>query len=632
MYKRFPPKVQINVIELCHKHGILTGVEVTVRGTNKFLQKSDKVYLAVGSLFSTLLALVISVGIKSVFRPQLNLPFQLRNDSIWFYSMVVRVSEGWNFNNSRQGFPFGSESRMFPIPDNGWLLIVKFLTATGLSAVAALNIYFLIGFPICFSVTFLVFRHLKISPPLCFAGAMLFAFLPFHFYRYEHIFYTWYFVVPIYFFISERLFRFKDSEEFQFSKSKFLLVAVLLLSCFGVYFSLFGSVLILFGSALGFSHKKALRLVKKTTALLGVLIGGLILNLLPNIWFLLTSESSFSSTVVRSRTAGEIFSFRLIQLFLPNQDHIIPPFRSLAAAYNSSAPFVNENQTATLGILGSLGFLILLWVLFFHRETGEKSTLWFLASTSWLLFLIGTMGGFGSIATYFGLEMVRGWNRISVFIAFGSIAGLLFILDRFARHIRCFKLVLILVVSLGLLDQVGGLYIFRSEMVKTQFIESKKFVELIEDSLPSGSAVYNLPYTDFPEPNPANGLAYENGEGFLHSQSLKWSYGANKSTSGAEFYRNLSTEPISRQLRVIRRMGFGGVYLDLRGLGVGAQPILNEFLNLGLAPNFVREDGNVVFFKTEINQMGQLEQMDLIGIQSIACYEKKSDGSYFESC
>jgi phosphoglycerol transferase len=603
-----------------------------VPSNGKILQNSDKVCLAVGSLLSTLLALVISVGIKSLFSPQLSLPLQLRNDSNFFLSLVTRVSEGWHFNNVRQGFPFGSESRMFPISDNGPLLIIKCLTTIGFPAVTALNIFFLIGFPICFCVTFLVLRRFKVSSALSFSGAVLYAFLPFHFYRYEHVFHTWYFVVPVYFAIAEGLFRFKDGQQFHFSKNRSLLALVLLLSCFGVYFNVFGSILIFFGAALGCSQGNAFQLVKKTTALLVVLASGLFINLLSNIWFLLTAESSLSSSVVRSRTAGEIYSFRLIQLFLPNEDHIFPPFRSLAAAYNSSAPFVNENRTATLGILGSLGFMLLLWVLFFLPKSIGKSTLWFLASTSWMLFLIGTMGGFGSIATYFGLEMVRGWNRISVFVAFGSIAAALFSLQVLVRNYRFLLSVSIIVLSFGLLDQVGGLYIFRPENVKNQFMDSRRFVELIEDSLPRGSAVYNLPYTEFPEPDTTGGLAYENGEGFLHSEGLKWSYGGNKSTEGAEFYRNLASEPISRQLRVIRRMGFGGVYLDLRGFGSDAEQVMSDFLDLGMVPILVRADGNIVFFKIEINQTSQLKQQIKNKFDVVACYEKRPDGSFFESC
>ena len=607
-------------------------MSVSVPWANKFIQKSDKVYLAVGSSLSTLVALVISVGIANIFRPHLNLPLQLHNDSIWNYSVVMRVSEGWNFNNIRQGFPFGSESRAFPIPDNGSLLILKCLTAVGFSAVSSLNIYFLIGFPVCFCVTYLVLRHFKASAHLSFAGATLYTFLPFHFYRFEHFLYTWYFTVPIFFVIAEGLFRFKDGEEFQVSKNKSLLALMLLLSSFGVYFSVFGSSIVLFGAALGYSRRNAFQLVKKTTALLVVLASGLVINVLPNIWFLLTTESSLSSSVIRSRTAGEIYSFRLIQLLLPNQDHVFRPFRSLTASYNSSAPFVNENHMSTLGIFGSIGFIVLLLVLFFRPKSDEKSTLWFLASTSLLLFLIGTNGGFGSIATYLGLEMLRGWNRISVFIAFGCIAGIClsfqFILKR-KWHVLT---VSIFVIGFGLLDQVGGFYVFRTEQVKNEFFNSQKFVGLIENSLPVGSAVYNLPYTDFPEPNPTGGLAYENGEGFLYSKSLKWSYGANKSTEGAKFFGSLGSEPLATQMRVIKRLGFNGVYLDLRGFGNEAEQVKEDFLELGLVPMYERADGNVLFFRIIANRISKIESLDVDEIEAVACYQKRIDGSYFESC
>jgi phosphoglycerol transferase len=193
-------------------------------------------------------------------------------------------------------------------------------------------------------------------------------------------------------------------------------------------------------------------------------------------------------------------------------------------------------------------------------------------------------------------------------------------------------LVSILVITVGLLDQVGGFYVFRTGQVRTEFVDSQKFVRLIENSLPVGSAVYNLPYTDFPEPNPTGGLAYENGEGFLHSKSLKWSYGANKSTGGAKFFGSLAAESIATQIRVIKRLGFNGVYLDLRGFGNDAEQVKEDFLELGMVPMHERADGNVLFFRIFASRISKIESLDVNKIEAVACYQKRVDGSYFESC
>jgi phosphoglycerol transferase len=521
---------------------------------------------------------------------------------------------------------------MYPAPDNASWLALKLLTALGLSSFEASNLYFLIGFPVCFALSFAVLRKFKLNPKFSSTAALLYTFLPFHFYRFEHLTYTWYFVVPVYFMVAFKLFSLEDEEEFHFSREMRWILLMFFLSCFGVYYSLFGLILIVSSTVVKCSRRNVVQLGKITAALTGTLVLGSVVNLIPNIWFVLTNKTQVSDSVLRSKTGGDVYSFRLIQLLLPNQDHLFPPLRTLANSYNLNASFVNENRSATLGVVGSVGLMILLFVLLRGSSGYRKSNIWFLASVSWLLFLVGTTGGFGPMATYLGLESIRGWNRISVFVAFGCIAGAFLVFQYFVIRKWHVLLVSILVITVGLLDQVGGFYVFRTGQVRTEFVDSQKFVRLIENSLPVGSAVYNLPYTDFPEPNPTGGLAYENGEGFIHSKSLRWSYGANKSTEGAKFFGSLASESIATQIRVIKRLGFNGVYLDLRGFGNDAKQVKVDFLELGMVPMYERADGNVLFFRIFASRISKIESLDVNEIEAVACYQKRVDGSYFESC
>ena len=160
---------------------------VTGSGNSKLFQTPERVYLLGGVLLTTLIAIVVAVGLTNVFKPQMNLPFFYSGDSIFGAIGTKRISEGWIFNNPRQGFPFGSESRMYPAPDNASWLILKLLTALGLSSFAASNLYFLIGFPACFALSFDVLRKFKLDPIFSVAAALLYTFLPFHFYLFEHL-------------------------------------------------------------------------------------------------------------------------------------------------------------------------------------------------------------------------------------------------------------------------------------------------------------------------------------------------------------------------------------------------------------------------------------------------------------
>jgi phosphoglycerol transferase len=128
----------------------------------------------------------------------------------------------------------------------------------------------------------------------------------------------------------------------------------------------------------------------------------------------------------------------------------------------------------------------------------------------------------------------------------------------------------------------------------------KEFVQSIENSLPLGSAVYQLPYRQYPEPNPPfyRLSPYDMSLGFLHSTSLHWSFGGMKGRQGDLFYRSLATEPINIQLEIIKRLGMAGIYIDRRGFEDSGKAVIDAITSLlGTPPVLSRADGEIVFFR-----------------------------------
>src|SRR5207302_515103 len=154
--------------------------------------------------------------------------------------------------------------------------------------------------------------------------------------------------------------------------------------------------------------------------------------------------------------------------------------------YNSMPELlINENDYASLGILGSIGFLLLVGGLFSRKRVapnmgrivdpsypGVREGLGALNAAALLL---GTTGGLGSLFSLLVGPWIRGYNRISIYIAFFAFFALALALEGLVR--RCpasWKLKLVVHALLGGLllagvwDQTGTTREFKPLYSRTQ--------------------------------------------------------------------------------------------------------------------------------------------------------------------
>lgn len=587
--------------------------------------------LVLGCAFlSLVLASVLTAGWPVGLWPDLSIPFGYSGDGLFHAWMAQRVSEGWLYENARSGYPFGSNFLDYPGSDFGSHFLIKIFSTLSGSSFTGVNIFFLLGFPVCFSTAFVVGRTFGLVRSLAVVSALLFTFLSFHFLRLGHLFYTWYFVVPLFFYLSFSLFRYSADSEIKTKKyffpvkSVFAAVGLLILSSFGVYYALFGVFVVLLGGTLGWIKSGRLEVAGRTLLVTCVLIAGVLINVAPNL--IGRHEHGANLEVAqRSPMESEVYGFKLMQLVLPRANHRIPQLSKYTDFYNSTFPLINENSTSSLGAVGAagllLGFCLIFWVL-----AGRKvdSRLGFLVALVFLLFMFGTIGGLGSVFSIFISSSIRAWNRISVFVGFGAIliffVMLQLLIDKGRSKWRLYTPVIAsFILLIGLYDQTASACASCSANQKILYESDKKFVGSIEASLPPGAAVYQLPYLAFPETPILNNLSsYQLATGVLHSKMLHWSAGGMKGRPGDLFYRSLSHEPVEKQLEVIRNLGFNGIYIDRRGYADNAQGIVKAFTDLlGVGPSLISDNGNLVFFS-----LNSLVSNDFTGLSVPELFEK----------
>jgi phosphoglycerol transferase len=521
--------------------------------------------------------------------------------------MIQRSIEGWVFENPRSGYPFGSNFLDYPGSDAGNLLALKLLGYLSGSYYAALNLYFLIGFSVVFASAFCVSRSLSISLPLSFAASLLFAFLPFHFYRLGHLFYTWYFVVPLYFYIGYKVSCIHMGVRYWTTSGGLLIaLSLIFLSSFGVYYAFFGVITIMIGGLFGgIYHGSYYPFIGAIVASCFIVLG-VGLNVSPNLLHRINIGEN-NEVAQRNLVETEIHGLKLTHLLLPRIAHRIDRLSDFTVSYNRSFPLNHENTFATLGLVGALGFILLL-LYFFMSNSGRNLDyrLSYLSLAVFAMFLIASIGGFSFFFAAFVSPLIRGWNRISVFIGFGSLIAFFIILEIWLKKVAPYRMakiglvVVTFIAGFGIFDQTASPCINCNNSIQKEFTFDQKFVHEIEKLLPRSSAIYQLPYMPFPESGgPLHRLQeYDLVTGFLHSESLRWSFAGMKGREGDLFYRSLAQQTIAKQLDVIARLGFSGIYLDRRGFEDGGRAIeveLRRLLNTG--PELTRNDGQIAFYR-----------------------------------
>ncbi|WP_145491097.1 DUF7024 domain-containing protein [Yersinia aleksiciae] len=592
---------------------------------------ADWKLIIIGAIATFFLASIFMSGLPDGLMPNLTTPYAYARDGLFHAWMAQRVTEGWLFDNVRSGYPFGSSFLDFPGSDSGAHLLIKVFALMSGGWVGGMNLFFLFGFASCFVATYVTARAFSLNRSFAVAMSVLYTFVPFHFLRLEHLFYTCYFVAPLFFYLALDIYLTRGPTCCTGLKSTLRkLVAsaagMLVLASFGVYYALFGVIILATAGVMSTIKSRSSHGAKKAALLISATILGVILNLAPNVLGAY-KDGPNREVAQRSISESETYGLKMMQLLIPRIDHRISQFRQVAQKYQQT-PLVNENVTSSLGIIGAAGFMMaLLYLIFIPARTGSDDKLRLLAVTIFVLFLFATVGGLGSLFAMVISPLIRAWNRDSIFIACGALLfffiSLQLLLQKKAPRLANQSVAIAVVLMfVGLYDQTASACKNCNAAVKASFDSDRDFIQSIEKALPAGGAVYQLPYIGFPETPVMHRLSnYQMMAGVLHSKDLHWSYGGTKGRPGDLFYRALGQEPISHQIEVIRKLGFDGIYIDRRGYADNGEALIQELSQLLQQPPLLQsDDKELVFYKLDNSAHPDLANLTTKQIQREAGY------------
>jgi phosphoglycerol transferase len=391
--------------------------------------------------------LILSLVIK-LWQADLAVPFVYGADAV-FSSALIKgiIDNGWILHNSFLGAPFASSMYDFPTSDNVIIFVlVKFISLFTSNFAIILNLVYILTYILTPVTTLYVLRKFGVSKINSLIFGLLYTFLSYHLYRGEgHFFLSIYFQVPLIIMVTLQLhsdddFLLNKSSSQEFKKiilNKKSIIAVLiclLVSGTGVYYAFFGCFFLLLAGISASLAKKKATILFSSMLLVAVIVFGLLINYSPN--FALWNQYGVNAEVKhKNPVQSEIYGLKITQLLLPVSGHHINYLANNKAKYNTYAPLVNENDSVSLGIVGSVGFVFLIAYKLFVRVKDPKYELYKILSNLNLAgVLLATIGGFGTLFALIFLPEIRAYNRIVVYIAFFSLFTFALLIDEATKR------------------------------------------------------------------------------------------------------------------------------------------------------------------------------------------------------
>lgn len=565
---------------------------------------------------AALIALVLGAIALQLWNADLHVPFSYDGDANQNQLIVKGVLDhGWYQSNPDLGAPFGQKLYDFPVVsgDNLTILFMKGLGLFTSDSALVMNLFFLLTFPLTALTCFACGRAVGLTRPTSLAVAVLYALAPYHFIRGEyHLFIAAYYAVPLSAYLVVTAMAGRGLVPWRLGgvgRARLVRIGLLLLACAvigsaHVYYAAFAIALLavaaLVRMALGEREPAAAAVA--VAALIGVFV---VANHLPNAIY--RHQHGQNAAVERTAVESESYGLKLAAMFLPVEHHRLAPLDRLRQRYDSQAgDQLREGPPQALGLLPTLGVLGLLLTALSvlaggrARRRGPPTLMLPLAAVTLAAILIGTVGGLSSVLAFIGSPQLRAWGRISIFIALFGLLALGFAVDLLGarRSARFATGLLAVLVLIGFLDQTTPRSAPAYASVKREYTSDAALVGQLEAKIGPGASVLQLPYEPFPEPQPAwvpPAGPYDLGRGYIHSRTLKWTYGAMKGRAG-DWQWALAQLPPALVARAAAAAGFSAIYIDFDGYADRGRAVVEALAReIGARPT-LSPDGRLAYF------------------------------------
>ncbi|CAN5316866.1 hypothetical protein BH11PLA2_BH11PLA2_00220 [soil metagenome] len=538
--------------------------------------------------FTLAAAVLLFLGMR-LDKVDLTVPLGYQGDCLLILPLVKTTFErGSHWRNERLGAPGIQELHDFPIVDHFHFGILWLMGQICPDPIVVFNLYHLLTYPLTVLATMIVMRAFGVSFLASGMAGLLFAFLPYHYIRgLGHYFLSAYYTLPLSLWPALAILFGRPVFGSKWNTLGTVFLAAMTASA-GAYYAFFTCLTLSFVGVYMALLSRSWRPFIASIAVNALIVLGGIANHAPAFGYQKEFGANTGPTH-RAPEQAEYFGMKLPQMLLPAQNHHLRAFGNLRAMYDSiHRPLQNENETATLGLIGSVGFVALMAIIMLPLASrrrqpldsvtesnqgadGPRSPVAAIAAIVLFLTFYGLIGGLGSLFNFLVTAQVRSINRVSIVIAFFVFFAVAVTLDRVLanRSLRWRAIVFLGLVLFGVWDETPSFWFRRSYISQQPVIDEYRndaaFFAAIEERIPGGM-VFCLPFMSYPE-SAANGKidGYDHLRGYLHSRTLRMSFGAMKGREVDQWQQEVSILPVPAMLERLIYRGFDGVMLDTRG-------------------------------------------------------------------
>jgi phosphoglycerol transferase len=517
---------------------------------------------------------VVVFAALQLWRFDFHVQFNYLGDSLW-YAVLAKsiVQNGWTYFVPQLSAPYGLHAAAFPSMTNFDWLVMKCLGVFIADPAVVFNVFWLLTIVVTAWTCLFSLRILGVPAWLAALGGVVYTCIPYTWMRSTSHLSLVFYTVPLLCAFAVYLVRGPVPPWTDATYRRAGLLGALVQGFNYVYFSWFAVLLFALAAVLGYACRRRRDIIARAGLAISVIGIAAALNLAPS--FYAWQKHGKPDIGYKTPAEAEVYGLKIRHLLLPHNDNPLPPLRWWAARDRKAAfPNENENGTARLGLIGAMGFLLLLGVSLRSRSPAdaEAETMRTVAALNLAVLVITTVGGFGAIINTITVPDIRGYNRFSVFIAFFAIAGLSLWLARRLRHAQGMRQAVIVggvvaVAGFSLYDQVLDAKAITDSYGRDKGIAAD--VDAVVGRMPTvfeeNTAVFEYPITDFPADfNRGRMLAYDHSLPYLRSDHFRWSWPSltPRQTAWSRFIASLRGE---NAVRALAAAGFGAVWIDRYG-------------------------------------------------------------------
>ena len=575
-------------------------------------------------------------------------PIHSDGDARLITNIVKNVADqGWWTTNPDLGYPVGQQLYDFPHGGETWqLAILRVISLFTKSPGLLMNAYFLTGVGVAALAAYLALRHLRfgVGPALVASSAL--TWLPFRIGHGEyHLFRTSFWWVPLAFVLVLWMLHWRErflvdpdppareswwrgivwNLRHNLRRRRVLagLIMVVVLAGSETMTTAFTLTLLAVTAVIAAVRRRdPATLVAHGLAIAA--IGMVVLVLFSPTLRFVHRHGNNEAAGRRQVTEQERYGLKISYLVLPDVSHRWRLLGRPEARILETTPIKSEGGMS-IGLLGAAGFVGAIGHALTsgwgarrrdrrppHDREALRDDIGLLVVLSTL---IGTISGGAILLSLAGFSQVRVWNRISLLIAFGSLAYALTWLEKGWRVLRArvdategrdrawVRSAVGAVVVAGL---VGVRLVGRVQRERgppaadARWEADRAYVEALDEATPDGTAVFQFPVMRFPESQPIGQVRdYDHLRGWVHARpgAFVWSYGAMKGRPDGDWQlivRDSLGEAGS--LPALIGLGFTGVWVDTFAYDDGGARVRAELGDATGVDPIVSADGRTVYY------------------------------------